>query len=167
MDRLLTSFIEILRQTESMYDRLSAVIEIEKEAALDSDINRLTSTGAEKQSLMSQIAGLDRQRTQLLQLLAKALALPPNALTLAGLTERIDPPYKAQLSEIRRRLNKTVDQVRHSNEEFRMLVRHCLQLVQNTLGFFQQRMDTANVYGASGDMRTRKGEGGRLLSDCA
>jgi Mg2+ and Co2+ transporter CorA len=167
MEHVIASVIEILRQTEATYKRLLALIEMEKSAVLASDIDQLTAAGAEKQVVISQLTGLEQQRQWQLQLLGKALRLPCETLNLSDLSARIDAPYKEQLRDLQQRLNRVVERANHANNECRMLVRHCLRLVQNALGFFQHWMDTANVYGASGDMSGMGRSGGRLVSGCA
>lgn len=166
MDRLIESFIETLRQTGAMYNRLLAAIEREKKAALASDIEQLTAAGTEKQTVLAQLFELDCKRTQHLHRLARALELPVDGVTLSDLAAAVDAPYKRQLDDIHAQMKRVMEQVQRSNEECRMLIRHCLRLVQNALGFFQHWMESASVYGASGDLCKSQRGGGRLLSGC-
>jgi hypothetical protein len=162
----LVSLIDTLRQTEIAYARLLGLIEDESRAAIASDMDRLLAAGVEKQNLIGQLGGLDRQRMHALQRMGRELNVPFESLTVSVLAAKVHQPYAEQLRQVQQRLNTVMEQVRHSNEQCRMLISHCLRLVQNSLGFFQHRMDSANSYGAAGDLRNTRPDNGRLLSGC-
>jgi flagellar biosynthesis/type III secretory pathway chaperone len=162
----LVSLIDILRQTESVYARLLGLMEDESRAVIASDMDRLLAAGVEKQNLIGQLGELDRQRLRALQLIGRELNVPSESLTVSGLAARVHSPYAEQLRQVQQRLNTVMEKVRHSNEQCRMLISHCLRLVQNSLGFFQHRMDSAHSYGAAGDLRNTRSDNGRLLSGC-
>jgi flagellar biosynthesis/type III secretory pathway chaperone len=165
VEKWIRSLIETLRQTETMYARLLKLIEDEIQSALAADIVQLNMIGIEKQNLISQLEEADQQRAQVLRHLADALSIPRADLTVSRLTEIVDSADNDQLLELQQRLIAVVAQVRHSNEQCRLLVSHCLRLVHNSLGFFQHWIGTTKVYGAAGDFRNKRPDSGRLLSD--
>ena len=167
MEKRIISFIEALRQTETMYNRLLELIEDENKAAMVSNVDRLNTIGIEKQNLISQLGRLDQQATRELLNLADALHISSEDLTVSCLAQKVDSPFREQLLHLQQRLRAVVAQVQHANAQYRMLIDHCLRLVHNSLGFFQNWMDTSNVYGAAGDLRNRRPDSGRLLSGCA
>jgi len=163
MDGSIEQLIRILQQTEGLYTQLLPVIEQEKTAATGSDVRRLTSAGAEKQNIVFQIKSLDQQLVRSMQNMAKVFHIPLRRLNLATLAEVVRPPHDRQLQELNSRLTVLLGKVQTANEECRILIRHCLRLVQNALGFFRHWMGTSDVYGASGNIRNDT-DGGRFLS---
>jgi flagellar biosynthesis/type III secretory pathway chaperone len=164
MDRFIEQLIAVLQQTETLYERMLPLIEQEKEAALGPDATRLTGINAEKQSLIAQLAQLEKQRTRLSQGIAEALRLPLEKVNLTALAANVTAPYDRQLRQLHDRLRGVVEKVRQANEQCRVLIEYCLRLVQKRLGFFQYWMGRVDVYGASGSLNNGPGGGGRLLS---
>jgi flagellar biosynthesis/type III secretory pathway chaperone len=164
MDRLVEQLIAALEQTQRLYSRMLEIIEEEKIAATLADTQRLSVAGSEKQDLMAQLGRLDRERTRLLQQIAEALGVPFGRLDLATLADHIGQPYRETLRDLNASLRTIINKVHNANEECCALIKHCLKLVQNTLGFFQHCMGSVDVYGASGNMRDPSLRNGRLLS---
>jgi flagellar biosynthesis/type III secretory pathway chaperone len=164
MDRLVEQLIAALEQTQRLYSRMLEIIEEEKIAATLADTQRLSVAGSEKQDLMAQLGRLDRERTRLLQQMAQALGVPFDRLDLATLADHIGQPYRETLRDLNASLRTIINKVHNANEECCALIKHCLKLVQNTLGFFQHCMGSVDVYGASGNMRDPSLRNGRLLS---
>jgi flagellar biosynthesis/type III secretory pathway chaperone len=164
MDRFIEQLIAALEQTERLYSRMLEIIEEEKIAATLADTQRLSVAGTEKQDLMAQLGCLDLERTRLLQQLAEVLGVPCGRLDLSTLADHVGQPYRDTLRALNAGLRHVINKVHSANEECCALIRHCLKLVQNTLGFFQHCMGSVDVYGASGNMRDPSLRNGRLLS---
>lgn len=164
MDRLIEQLIAVLQQTETLYEQMLPLIDQEQEAALGPDAQRLTAINAEKQSLIAQLAQLEKQRTRLSQEIAEALRLPLESVNLTALAATVAAPYDRQLLQLHVRLGGVVEKVRRANEQCRLLIEYCLRMVQNRLGFFQYWMGRVEVYGASGSFNNGPGGGGRLVS---
>jgi flagellar biosynthesis/type III secretory pathway chaperone len=164
MDRLIEQLVAVLKQTETLYEQVLPIIEKEKEAAVAPDAQRLMALNGEKQTLIAQLARLEQERLVLVQRLGAVLHLPPDQQNLATLAAAVEAPYDRQLAHLHDRLKNVVEKVRRSNEQCQTLIQFCLRLVQGRLGFFQHWLGRVDVYGASGNLNTCAGRGGRLLS---
>ncbi len=164
MDRLIEPLIAALEQTERIYGQLLDIIEEEKIAATLADTPRLSAAGFEKQDLIAQLGHLDRQRALFLQPIAEALGVPLGRLDLKTLADHLGQPYRATLHSLNADLRTIIDKVHNANEECCALIKHCLRLVRNTLGFFQHCIGSVDVYGATGSMCDPSRRNGRLLS---
>ena len=164
MDRLIEQLVEVLTQIESLYEQMLPIIEREKEAALGPDPQQLVALNGEKQTLIAQLSRLEEKRMVLAQRIADALRLPDTRVNLASLAAAVSAPYDRELRQLHSRLKDVVERVRRANEQCQTLIQYCLRLVQSRLGFFQHWMGRVDVYGASGNLNSGTGSGGRLLS---
>lgn len=153
----------VLIQSEQAYRELLDLLQREKEAATASDAQRLNGVVERKTDVLARLASLEKQRNAELQAIAGSLGIHGDALTLSRISRTLPDQSKEQLDGLSASLRSLAGKARRLNEENRALVAHCLHLVHGALGFFQQMLNPASVYGASG--RVDKGAGsGRLLS---
>jgi flagella synthesis protein FlgN len=153
----------VLIQSEQAYRELLDLLQREKQAAMASDAQRLSGVVERKTDVVARLASLERQRNTQLQAIAGSMDIHGGALTLSHISRELPDQSKEQLDRLSASLRSLAVKTRRLNEENRALVAHCLHLVRGALGFFQQMLNPASVYGASG--RVDKGSGsGRLLS---
>lgn len=164
MDQLTERFVQLLNQTEIHYRSLLPIIDEEKEAAITSDIDRLTAASFEKQSTIDQIKQLDEQLKVIAQQLAMRYQIASKGVTLSILAEHMPAQYSHKILQLNHKLNDVAKKVQVSNEECSTLVQHCIRLVQSTLGFFQHWMGCGNVYGATGNIRTNGSHARHFMS---
>lgn len=155
--------IDVLEQSEKLHQSLLPVIESEKQAALGSDPKRLAEVVAEKEALLANMKHLERRRIQIIHQIADAMNLSAPQVNLSTLLTRVEGAQKTRIEHLKDSLNKVVKTIKLANEENRALIRHCLALSQNALGFFQHWMMPASVYGASGRISSKQSNG-KLLS---
>lgn len=164
MAEIIEQLIEVLGQTERAYRQLLPIIEQEKQAAVGSQVEKLTSLGDEKKTVMARLANLDRRRSALLRQISKQFNIPAAELTISSLADRIMGPQADRLQSLSTSLGELVQKIRIVNEENRQVVQHCLKLIQSALGFLNRWMGPPGVYGASGRMNDRTGNG-KILSN--
>jgi flagellar biosynthesis/type III secretory pathway chaperone len=160
---ILNQLIEVLEQSEGLYQALLALADREKAAALGCKHQLLVQVNAEKEELLACLDRNDRRRIDLLQRVADDLKLPPAQLCLSALESRADARQAMRIGSLRSSLRALVLKVKRVNAENRQLMQHCLDLSRSALGFFQHWMMPAAVYGSSG--RVDSGHrNGKLLS---
>lgn len=164
MDQLIERFVHLLNKTEFHYRSLLPIIDEEKESAIQSDIDRLTAASFEKQCTIDQITQLDGQLKVIAQQLAQRYQIAGRGITLTVLAEQMPAQYSHKVLQLNDRLSEVAKRVQSSNEECSTLMKHCIQLVQNTLGFFQHWMGGVKVYGASGNIRNSASHGRHMMS---
>ena len=155
--------IEVLEKSESIYQQLLPVFQKEKRATLSSEPGRFSAIVEEKEALLAQLRQLDRQRHLILHQISAVWNIPVNDLRLSTVADKLEGSQSAQIRELRRSLKGLVQKIKRSNEENRLLIKHCLDIVQGTLGFFHQMVMPKDVYGASGRVSLYNGNG-KLVS---
>lgn len=165
MDRLIEQLVTVLKQIETLYEQMLPIIEKEKEAALGPDPQQLIALNGDKQTLIAQLSRLEETRMALTQRIAEDLHMPITKVNLGHLAAAVHAPYDRELGQLHVRLKAVAAKVRRSNEQCQALIQYCLRLVQSRLGFFQHWLGRGvDVYGASGNLNSGAGRGGRLLS---
>lgn len=164
MEAHVERLIVVLEQIEGQYDRMVAIIERETKAATEADAVGLTALGEEKQTIIARLKGLDQKRLHLLGAIAAHLGLSAGRLTISTLLQHVGRSHRLRLSRLQADLGVVLNRVHTAGDECRSMVRHCLRLVQNTLGFFQHCTRDREIYGASGCMRSEPLQNGRLVS---
>lgn len=163
MSSSIEQLISLLRQTHELFERLLPFLEQEREAAMAQDMDSLMGATAEKEMLLTRLQGLERQRSRLVHELAGELGLSTGNVSLEGLAERLGGSDASRLRKMHQSLNRSLADIRRANARSRLVMHHCLSLVQNSLAFLTHWMRPAAVYGASGHLDGNTA-GGRLLS---
>lgn len=159
MRRLIKEMIVVLEQAVSQYSSLLPLLQEEKKAALDWNIQALTEATTEKQVVLARIAYTDRSRNELLNQFAERLDVPRKQITLGRLVQKMPGPLGDHLSNLQAKLNDLLEKIRRSNDENRLTVEHCLSLVHNSLAFWQHWTGPPKVYGNSGMVQNGHGRG--------
>lgn len=167
MERQFEKLVEVLEETQSLYERMLILVQDEKAAATASNFERFSRIGAEKELLVAQLKKMDQRRNTLLQTFSTTFDIPFQQLTISTLMEKVDPPCRLKLNDTAAALEKVISKVRIANRECCMIIEHCLGLVTRSLGFFQHWMKSSTVYGQSGTIDTGSRSGGRMVSDMA
>jgi len=157
------AIIENLENSEKLYRLLLSVLEKEKKAALSSAPDLLSSAVEEKEALMAELRRLERGRRLLINRISAAWNIPEEQLRLSLLAERTHAAQAAQIRRLSLSLRALVQENKKSNDENRLLVRHCLHIVNSALGFFHHWILPTDSYGASGRMNMHNNSG-KLVS---
>ncbi len=159
MKRMIKELIVVLEQAVSQYSSLLPLLQEEKKAALDWNIQALTEATTEKQAVLARIAYTDCSRNELLDQVAERLDLPRKHITLGRLAQKMPGPLGDHLSSLQATLNDLLAKIRRFNDENRLTVEHCLSLVHNSLAFWQHWTGPPKVYGNSGMVQNGHGRG--------
>jgi flagellar biosynthesis/type III secretory pathway chaperone len=160
---ILNQLIDVLEQSEVLYQALLALAEREKAAALGYNHKLLAQTNADKEELLARLDRTERRRIDLTRLIADELKLSPAQLCLSELEIHANARQATRIGNLRSSLRTLVQTIKRVNAENRQLLQHCLDLSRSALGFFQHWMMPAAVYGSSGRVDTGH-RNGKLLS---
>ena len=163
MPTAIEQLLGVLETSESVYQQLLPVIHAEKQAALSARPDQLVSASEEKEVLLFRLRELDRQRRTMIARIAAARSLPIENIRLSTLADSTDATQASRARRLSASFKELVPKIRKANEENRAVIRHCLDVVQGALGFFQHWVRPTDVYGASGRMNTHHC-GGNLIS---
>jgi flagellar biosynthesis/type III secretory pathway chaperone len=160
---ILNQLIDVLEQSEIVYQALLVLADREKAAALGYNHQLLTQVNVEKEELLARLDRTERRRIDLIRLMADDLKVSPAKLCLSELETRADARQAIRIGNLRSSLSALVQTIKRVNAENRQLIQHCLDLSRSALNFFQHWMMPAAVYGSSG--RVSPGHrNGKLLS---
>ena len=157
------ALIEILDHSEQGYRRLLAVLQEEKQAALSSTPDRLSTIIEEKAILMAELGRTERKRQLLLHGISAAWKIPAEHLRLSMLADKANAAQASKIEQLSVSLRDLVTRTKKANDENRLLVRHCLRIVNSAIGFFKHWVLPTDVYGASGRL-TAHNNSGKLVS---
>jgi flagellar biosynthesis/type III secretory pathway chaperone len=160
---ILDQIIDVLEQSEALYQALLGIAKREKAAALGYNHRELAQVAAEKEELLARLDRMERKRIDLIHRMAVDLNLSPAHLSLAELESRADAHQLTRIVNLRSSLRPLAEAIKRINAENRQLIQHCLDLSRSAMSFFQRWMMPAAVYGSSG--RVDSGHrNGKLLS---
>lgn len=160
----IAQLIEVLERSESIYQQLLPVFLKEKNAALQSDPEAFSAVVQEKEELLVRLQQIEQKRQLILNGISKTHNIAVDQLRLSILANRaIDDHQARRIMQLRASLNDLVQKTKRANEENRLLIQHCLEIVKNALGFFRSWVVPTDVYGSSGLINTHK-KNGNLVS---
>jgi flagellar biosynthesis/type III secretory pathway chaperone len=159
----LNQLIDVLEQSEGMYQVLLTLADRERTAVLGCKHQVLLQVNAEKEELLVRLGRNDRRRIDLLHRVADDLELSSEKLCLSELEYRADAVQATRINHLRTSLRTLIQRIKRANAENRRLIQHCLDLSRSALGFFQHWMMPAAVYGSTGRVDSSN-RNGKLLS---
>lgn len=166
MSATIEQLIEVLEESERIYQQLLPVFQKEKEAAFSSAPEKFSAIVEEKEELLAHLRQLERKRRLIVSRISSAWNIPEDALRLSALADKMEGMQSSRILRLRSSLNALIRKVKRANEENRLLIHHCLAIVQGTLGFFQYWSMPMDIYGASGQMSMHQ-RNGHLVSGAA
>lgn len=163
MKNKIGQIIETLEQTQHLYEDLLAMVQKERSAVLNSDVDQLNAVLVDKETLLAQLGQLETLRMRQLEQIAGQLQLPVAQLTLSALATHASAQHARQIHSKRNALRQLTSTLSKANEENRSMLSHCLNLVQGSLQFLHHWITPPSVYGASGHINGGA-KSGHLLS---
>jgi hypothetical protein len=91
--------------------------------------------------------------------LSQWLGIPPEELTLSGLADLMDDPYKGQLIILREDIKSTIKNLENIKESNAYLVQHALHYVSGVLRIFASSQSQNLRYSNDGQLEQDQGKG--------
>ncbi|MCP4693295.1 MAG: flagellar protein FlgN [Desulfobacterales bacterium] len=152
MESLLEKLINLLDEETGLYRSLHHVVESEKFAVLDANVDALITSSGEKEILLRRARLLERQRCELMVRLAGKLNRPARELTLNRLTRLTPEPWASRLKSIGGNLRTLVRRVRKIDSGNQTMVRFSLDFVRSSLTLLNNMMAGSSRYCRTGKM---------------
>ncbi len=162
MHPLVEDLIQVMGELERLYEALGVLLGHEPQAILARDMEALANSTAEKERLLSRLAAFGSEQERLRQQIIREYQLPGTS-NLTQMAERLPQPCRDELHRAGDRLRAAIHRVQRLNGQSRLLVQHCLAMVQNALTFLTRWSAPTMVYAASGRIGSGP-PGGRLVS---
>ena len=163
MDVLFEKLIGLLESQTGLYSSLLTVLQAEKAAALNSDLEPLNRAVKEKENVLLEIRILEEQRLNMLNQVAGFIGKPTRQLTLKRLAQQLPDPYAEQVRTCRSNLISLTQSIQELNNSNRKLFRRSLELVKGSINLLGSLRSPAPVYCQAGKLGTATSSG-RVLS---
>lgn len=163
MKRLLNKLIELLEHETQLYQSFFCVVQDEKNAIVNLDLQQLNEAGKAKDSLLLKLRILEKQREHLMIKLAAEIGCPVQGLTLTRLSSLADESDARRLLERRTDLVALIASLQDAAQENKFLMSHSMQLIQGSYNLLNNLMVANPLYYRSGNVQNTD-QGGKLLS---
>ncbi len=165
MNQKIENLISVLQQSLAIYGEMLPLMADERKAALEGDVETINRQSVEKESLISKLKALEKDRVLVLKELSTQLHCPQANLTMGYLVGRVEPGYRAQLDGIHSALHALLLKISEFNKENQMYINHILKVVKNGLRFFDRASVSPSVYLACGNIDGVQRSHGLILSN--
>ena len=153
MNALLDNLLQILKAEISFYQSLQSILQQQRRAIINCDVQSLKKTTDRKEEFLSRSTQLEAQRTKVMAKLAELLAVPKSKLTLKEITRLIQEPYASDLLNVRTDLTAVLERIHKTNQDNLNLFRHAQRWVQSSLALLNKCILNGSVYYASGKIQ--------------
>ena len=165
MDATLKRLIALLKQECDLYRSLLGLIDQEKDAAAQADVDALNETGVEKEIILLEIQKAEAKRSELLAELAPKLGLPAENLTLSAITRRAEEPLAGNLRDVSQIFLSVLSRVQSANQRNKKIFEHSLELLRGSFNWLHELTSPNTVYFSSGNIRGAKSTGKCVRSE--
>jgi flagellar biosynthesis/type III secretory pathway chaperone len=126
------------------------VLDIEKKAAIRSDLTLLNKAAKEKEGILQKLSRLEDQRIDLVKNLAKALGYGSDDLTITMISRLVDEPLASRLRRSGAELSTLLKALKEANHGSRQLCAHSLKLLKNAFNVLTELTSSETVYFPTG-----------------
>jgi flagellar biosynthesis/type III secretory pathway chaperone len=149
MASLMENLMDLLEKENSEYEKLLELSMQKTPVIIQGDIANLEKITDEEQIIVSSVNRLDKEREKVMNDIATVLNKDVQTLKLSLLITLLAerPAEQRRLSDIRRKLKITMDQMMRVNEHNRELIQSSLEMIQynmNVLKSMKAAPETAN-----------------------
>ncbi len=154
VERQLSDLSDLLGEELDLYRSLLSLLQKERRTVVDCSIEDLIQINKKKENLVLKMRILEQSRQALLEKIAEAIGIPPEALTLSVLEERLEEPLANQLSTLRSKLRAILQSIREANEENRVFLQHSVDFVKGSLDLIRHLTLTSPTYMPTGGLES-------------
>lgn len=141
--------LDLLSEEAQELGRLLPVLEDQQRALLDGDAARVADLARRQEALAERLSGLEHGRRRLIARVAGDLGLPPGAVTLSALAERLpDPP--ARLGALRNDLRAQLTRLSTVHRRNTFLLARSAEYLAGLLSHIVNALTPTPTYGRQG-----------------
>ena len=166
MNSTLQQLTGLLEQETDLYRSMLVVVDEERTAAVQSDLNALNATRVKKEKILDDLQQKETQRRQLVASLAEHLGCAAQELTLTKISQLVDEPHAANLSRVSKDFSSVLARLQASSRRNRQIVEHSLELLRGTFNLLNEFLSPNTIYYRTGNMQSIKSTGKCVCSNC-
>ena len=165
MEHLLDKLLVSLEQATELYQSLFRVLQNEKEAVVELNLQQLNEACKAKDNLLLKLRILEEQREQIMDRLTAGLGRSPHGLTITELSLLVDEPYAERLRERSADLSDLIEALQDATQQNKFLMSHSMQLIQGSYNLLNNLMAANPVYYRTGNVQNNAQTGQLLNGD--
>ena len=163
METLLDQLLALLAGEMGLYRDMILVLQSEKDAIIDADLEALEENTREKSNLTIKVRILEEQRLRTVEKLSAALDHPLEGFNLLQIAGLVGGPYAARLEACHSNFASLMQSMGELNRTNSELLTHSLKTVRESLGFLENLGNMHSVYQENGHFGSGS-RSGRFLS---
>ena len=158
-EAMIEQLLAILKQETEMYQAMSAVMDKEKDAALQAELVGLTQAEMEKENILAALVLLEKQRHQLVTDLADALGYHDRDMNLTQISKLVDEPLAGRLMQARSDLSVLLESLQAANQHNKQLFEHSRELLTGSLNLLSGLKAPNPIYYRTGTVQNTSAAG--------
>ena len=155
----LGDLIEILENELKHYRILVSMLLEQRKCFAEGNMVSFEDINKRQGTMILKIKTLEEARKSVISQLSQWLGVPPEELTLSGLADLMDDPYKGQLIILREDIKSTIKNLENIKESNAYLVQHALHYVSGVLRIFASSQSQNLRYSNDGQLEQDQGKG--------
>ena len=161
----LEQLISLLKQETEIYRSMLDVVDREKDAAVQSDLDALQQTAIDKENLIAEIHQKETLRRQSVLDLAVALGISDQDLTLTQIAQVVGEPFAGELRQVNDNFSSVLKKLQTANERNKLIVEHSLALLRGSFQLLNELLAPSTVYYRTGNLQSSKSTGKCVCSE--
>jgi flagellar biosynthesis/type III secretory pathway chaperone len=150
---MIDQLIGLLERENEIYQSMLVVIDKERRAAVQSDLNELKNAAEEKENIIANLRRYEEQRIQLTRSMAEAYGYSFEEFTITKLARLVDEPYAGRLIQAKSDLSTVLNVVGDAGQRTKQLFEHSLELLRGSLNLISEMTQISTVYYSSGNIQ--------------
>lgn len=153
VDFLINELLRVIERESEIYRSMLAVIEKERKAAVQSDLDALNSAAKEKENILVKLGIVEEQRIQLVKEMAEALGCLPGEITITTISQVVGEPFAGRLRIAGNDLSTVLNSVRDANHSNKQLFEHSIELLKGSFNLLSGLTRSDTVYYRTGNIQ--------------
>ena len=158
-EAMLEQLLGILSRQTELYQAMSAVMNKEKDAAIQSELMVLNEAEMEKENILAALVLLEEQRHQLVARLADALEYPLQDMNLTMISQLVAEPFAGRLKQARSELAALLESLQVANQRNKQLFEHSRELLTGSFNLLSELKAPNPIYYRTGAVQNASASG--------
>jgi len=158
-EEMLEQLLGILSRETELYQAMAAVMNKEKDAAIQSELIVLNEAEMEKENILAALVLYEEQRHQLVTSLAGTLEYPPQDMNLTMISQLVDEPFAGRLKQARSELSALLESLQVANQSNKQLFEHSRELLTGSFNLLSELKAPNPIYYRTGTVQNTSAAG--------
>jgi flagellar biosynthesis/type III secretory pathway chaperone len=158
-EAMIEQLLDILSRETQLYQAMSAVMDKEKNAAIQSELIALNEAEIEKENILVALGLLEEQRHRLVTRLAGTLGYSPRDMNLTKISQLVGEPFAGRLNKARSDLSALLESLQVANQGNKQLFMHSRELLRSSFNLLSELKAPNPIYYRTGTLQNTSAAG--------